>query len=176
MTAALDLPEEGDTLDDGERDRPSGLALFTHRSVVEGNAEDVFRWHERPDAILDLIPARRWVRIESQTGGIQDDGRVRFSIGVGPLRVVWEARHYGYVQGQQFCDEQVRGPFKVWRHTHRIRSIGPNTSLYEDRIEYALPGGRFIQRLTARPLRHLLARAFAARHTIVRARFAHESL
>ena len=156
-------------------DRPSGLALFTHRSVVDGNAEDVFRWHERPDAIFDLIPARRWVRIESQTGGIQEDGRVRFSIGVGPLRVVWEARHYGYLQGQQFSDEQVRGPFKVWRHTHRIQSIGANKSLYEDRIEHALPGGQFIQRLTARPLRHLLARAFARRHTIVRALY-HESL
>lgn len=57
-----------------------------------------------------------------------------------------------------------------------IRSIGANKSLYEDRIEYALPGSPFIQRLTARPLRHLLARAFARRHTIVRARFAHESL
>ncbi len=152
-------------------DRPSGRSLFTHRSVVDGNADDVFRWHERPEALMDLSPFRRWLRIEHRTGDLHDGGSVTFSIGVGPLRMLWEARHYGYVGGKQFCDEQVRGPFKVWRHTHRIEAIGPHQSLYEDRVEYAVPGGRLMQRLTARPIRRLLAGLFARRHTIVHARF-----
>ena len=153
-------------------DRPSGISLFTHRSVVNGSADAVFRWHERPEAILDLIPLRRWVRIESQTGGLRDDGRITFSIGAGPLRVLWVARHYGYVRGRQFCDEQVRGPFKIWRHTHRVEAIGANQSLYEDRIEYALPGGRWLQALAARLLTPVLTKSFARRHDIVRARIA----
>ena len=74
-------------------DRPTGVSLFTHRSVINGNADELFRWHERPDAILDLVPLRRFVRIEEQTGGLQDDGRVKFSVGAGPLRFWWEARH-----------------------------------------------------------------------------------
>jgi len=151
-------------------ERPSGISLFTHRSVVNVSADALFRWHERPEAILDLIPLRPFVRIESQTGGLRDDGSVKFSIGVGPLRVWWEARHYGYVPGRQFCDEQVRGPFTLWRHTHRIEAIGENQSLYEDRIEYALPGGRWVQRLTGRLLTPLLAWMFARRHDIVRAK------
>ncbi len=150
-------------------DRPSGVSVFTHRSVVNGSADAVFRWHERPEAILDLIPLRRWIRIESQRGGLRDDGCVTFSIGAGPLRVLWEARHYGYLRGRQFCDEQVRGPFKIWRHMHRVEAIGANQSLYEDRIEYALPGGRWVQRLAARLLTPLLARSFARRHDIVNA-------
>ncbi len=152
-------------------DRPSDLSLFTHRSVVDGSADEVFRWHERPEALLDLTPSRRWVRIESRSGGLRDGGRVKFSIGAGPLRMFWEARHYGYVCGKEFCDEQVRGPFKIWRHTHRIQSIGANKSLYEDRVEYALPGGRLVQRLTERTVRRLLSRLFARRHTIVHASF-----
>jgi uncharacterized protein YbjT (DUF2867 family)/ligand-binding SRPBCC domain-containing protein len=155
-------------------DRPSGVSLFTYRSLVNANAETLFRWHERPEAILDLIPFPRLVRIESQTGGVRDDGRVKFSIGAGPLRLWWEARHYGYVRGQQFCDEQVRGPFKLWRHTHRIEATGENQSLYEDRIEYALPGGRWMQRLMGPLLMPFLARAFARRHEIVRVRVAGE--
>ena len=83
----------------------------------------------------------------------------------------WEARHYGYVRGKQFCDEQVRGPFKIWRHTHRIEALGPNQSLYEDRVEYAIPGGRLMQRLSAWLIRRALASLFARRHTIVHARF-----
>ncbi|MSO57236.1 MAG: DUF2867 domain-containing protein [Acidobacteria bacterium] len=153
-------------------DRPSGLSIFTHRSVVEASAERVFRWHERPEALLDLTPSRRWVRIERRSGGLRDGGSVTFSMGIGPLRMAWEARHFGYIRGRQFCDEQLRGPFKVWRHTHRTEAIGTNQTLYEDRVEYAVPGGRLVQRLTARPIRHLLAWLFAQRHNIVRASIA----
>ncbi|MSO31135.1 MAG: hypothetical protein EXQ48_09410, partial [Acidobacteria bacterium] len=150
-------------------DPPSAPAVFAYRSIVPGRAADVFRWHERPEALLDLIPSRRLVRIESRTGGLENGGTIFFSIGLGPVRVRWRARHYGYIRGRQFCDEQVSGPFKLWRHTHRIEPVGTAQSLYEDRVEYAVPGGRLAQRLTEPVLRRLLARAFAQRHRIVRA-------
>ena len=28
-------------------------AVFVHQSIVPASAGDVFRWHERPDALLD---------------------------------------------------------------------------------------------------------------------------
>jgi ligand-binding SRPBCC domain-containing protein len=84
----------------------------------------------------------------------------------------WEARHYGYVRGRQFCDEQVRGPFKSWRHTHHFEPIGDRQTLYLDQIEWTLPGGRFVNRLAGMVLPHLLARAFAMRHAVVHASFA----
>jgi uncharacterized protein len=151
------------------------VAVFTHRSVIEAGADDVFRWHERPDALLELSPHRRWARIENRTGGLCDGGRVTFSIGAGPLRIFWEARHYGYIPGRQFCDEQVRGPFKIWRHTHRFEAIGPKQTLYEDRVEFAMPGGRLAHQMLAPPVKRLLASLFEWRHSIVRSRFqAHE--
>jgi ligand-binding SRPBCC domain-containing protein len=148
--------------------RMPGVSIFVHRSVVPAAASEVFMWHERPQALLDLALSRRWVRVDSRTGSVRDGDRVTFSIGVGRLRVVWEASHYGYIGGEQFCDEQVRGPFRTWRHTHRIEAIGTRQTLYEDRIEYALPGGRLVHRLLDGLVQRLLARAFARRHEIVR--------
>ena len=146
-------------------------AVFVFRSIVLGWAGDVFRWHERPDALLDLAPLRRWMRIERREGGLRDGARITFSFGAGPLRLRWEARHYGYVNGTQFCDEQVRGPFRVWRHRHRVVPVGAGQTWYEDRVEYAVPGGPLAQRL-ARPLVGLLlSRLFARRHQIVRQAF-----
>ena len=147
------------------------VALFAYRSTIPASAVDVFKWHERPEALLDLIPGRRWVRIEEQVGGLRDGGRVIFSIGAGPLRVRWEARHFGYIENTQFCDEQLRGPFALWRHTHRIESIGSEQCAYEDRVEYAVPGGAIVNRLVAPFLRRLLAISFAQRHKIVRDSF-----
>jgi uncharacterized protein YbjT (DUF2867 family)/ligand-binding SRPBCC domain-containing protein len=154
-------------------DAPSCLGVFTYRSVVPGPAADVFRWHERPEALLDLGPSGRFVRIEHQAGGVQDGGRVTLSIGLGPLRLRWESLHFGYVRGTQFNDEQIRGPFTTWRHTHRVSPISHEQSLYEDRIEYAVPGGPLAQRLAQPLLQPLLARLFARRHAVVRASFAH---
>jgi hypothetical protein len=135
----------------------------------------VFRWHERPEALRALLPSSRLVRIERQSGGVEDGACVVFSVGVGRLRMRWEARHYGYLRDRQFCDEQVRGPFRSWRHRHRFEPIGTEQSLYEDRVEYAVPGGRLAQRLAAPVLRFLLTRAFARRHRIVRAAVAPSS-
>ena len=50
---------------------------------------------------------------------------------------------------------------------HRMESIGTGQILYEDRVEYAVPGGRLAQRLAAPVLRPLLTRALAQRHRVV---------
>jgi ligand-binding SRPBCC domain-containing protein len=152
-------------------DHSPDVAVVVHRSVIPGTAADVFRWHERPEALLDLIPPGGWVRIERRIGGLRDGGRVTLSIGIGPLRIHWESLHYGYLRGTQFCDEQVRGPFTTWRHTHRVEALGTSQSLYEDRIEYALPGGSLVRQFSDGVVRRLVTRMLRRRHQIVHASF-----
>jgi ligand-binding SRPBCC domain-containing protein len=146
------------------------LDLFVYRSIVPARAADVFRWHERPEALTALLPHTSLLRIEERVGGVRDGGRVTFSVGIGPLRLRWQARHFGFVPDVQFCDEQVRGPFAFWRHTHRVQPIADDRTLYEDRVEYAVPGGRWINALAAPLVRRVLARSFAVRHRVVRER------
>jgi ligand-binding SRPBCC domain-containing protein len=141
--------------------------VFRHRSIVDAPRARVFRWHERPGALLDLMPLRRGVRIEQQAGGLHDGGRVTIALGAGPFRMRWEARHFGFIQDEQFCDEQLKGPFALWRHTHRFEATAPNQTSYEDRVEYELPGGAIINRLCAPILRRFLTRMFEWRHQVV---------
>jgi uncharacterized protein len=141
--------------------------LFKHRSIVAAPRALVFRWHERPEALLDLMPLHRWVRIEQQVGGVRDGGRVTIVTGAGPFCLRWEARHFGFIQDQQFCDEQLRGPFALWRHTHRFEAMGPDQTVYEDRVEYKLPGGTIVNWLSAPVVQRLLTRMFEWRHQVV---------
>ena len=147
---------------------PSGLTRFTFSSIIDAPAAEVFRWHEQQGALAALTPAAL-VRIEQQEGGIRDGARVTVSIGLGPVRARWTMRHHGYVQGRRFCDEQVRGPFAVWRHAHLFEPIGPSQTLYEDRLEFAVARRSALNRLAAAVLRPVLMLAFAHRHRIVRA-------
>ena len=144
------------------------MSVFCYRSIVAAPASAVFRWHERPDAIEQLLPSRL-VRVVHRSGGIRDGGRVVLALGVGPLSLRWDARHFGYVRGRQFCDEQLSGPFSLWRHIHRVEPVGASHSVYEDRVEYALPGGWLVNWAAGVVMRPLLRMSFARRHAVVRA-------
>jgi lipocalin/uncharacterized protein YbjT (DUF2867 family)/ligand-binding SRPBCC domain-containing protein len=146
---------------------PGALSRFTYSSIIGAPTADVFRWHEQPGALAALTPAAL-VRIEQRNGGIRDDGRVTVSIGLGRARLRWSMRHYGYADGRRFCDEQVAGPFAVWRHVHLFESLGSSQTLYEDRIEFAVARRPALNRLAAAVLRPLLQIAFAHRHRVVR--------
>ena len=53
-----------------------------------------------------------------------------------PLR--WQARILRWEPPTGFADEQVRGPFRLWEHTHRFYEEGGET-IIEDVVRYGLP-------------------------------------
>lgn len=78
------------------------------------------------------------------------DGRRHGSIELGET-VTWRARHFRLWWSLtsritmvdhpvQFVDEQVRGPFRSFRHLHRFESIGDRTRMI-DQWEHVAPFG-----------------------------------
>ncbi|HYN01302.1 MAG TPA: TIGR01777 family oxidoreductase [Vicinamibacteria bacterium] len=138
---------------------------FVRRTRLEATAEEAFRWHARPGAFERLNPPWDPAVVESRSGGIEDEG-ARVVLRVGPLRQRWVAEHHGAVPGHEFHDRQVRGPFALWEHAHRVIPEGPNACTLEDRIEYALPAGAAGDLVAGRAVRALLDRMFAYRHRV----------
>jgi uncharacterized protein (TIGR01777 family) len=93
-------------------------ATFT--ADIAASARDVFAWYSRPGALERLVPPWEDVRVLERSGGLEDRAQTVISLRKGPLRVRWTALHSDYVEGRQFVDEQVEGPFAVWRHMHRF--------------------------------------------------------
>jgi ligand-binding SRPBCC domain-containing protein len=61
-----------------------------------------------------------------------------------PLRMQWDAYITGFRWNDFFCDEQRRGPFRYFRHCHRIREElreGVSGTVISDAVEYELPLG-----------------------------------
>jgi ligand-binding SRPBCC domain-containing protein len=53
-----------------------------------------------------------------------------------PLR--WKSRIRSWQPPTGFVDEQVRGPYRLWEHTHRFYGEGDET-IMEDIVRYGLP-------------------------------------
>ncbi len=145
---------------------PVSGELFVRRSRIAAPAAEVFRWHARPGAFERLTPPWERVAVVEKTGGIEDGARAVLRMGAGPFAVRWVAEHHDYVEGAQFRDVQVSGPFARWEHTHRVAPDGPSACYLEDCIEYALPFGALGALFGGGLVRRRLARTFGYRHRV----------
>jgi len=131
------------------------------------SAKDLFAWHDRPGAFQRLVPPWAPVRLESFEG-IREGDRAVIRLGPRPLSIEWVAEHHDVIEGEQFCDRQVSGPFSHWDHTHRMEAIDGATSRLVDEIEYALPAGPIGRQVGEWFAEPELERQFAYRHRITR--------
>ncbi|NIR50630.1 TIGR01777 family protein, partial [candidate division KSB1 bacterium] len=139
---------------------------FRYRSRIEASAEKVFDWHSRPGAFERLKPPWEKVEVVERHGTIKDGDRIVIKTKIGPFAKQWEAVHCDYIEGRQFCDILVKGPFAKWEHTHRFEPDGASACYLEDEIRYDLPFG-FLGNLLGKSFTiNKLNRMFAYRHQV----------
>ena len=140
------------------------MARFERSIVIDAPVDEVFRFHERPDALALLSPAFPPVLMTARTGnGIDAGSRVELRVGL----VRWVALHTTYEKNRLFVDEQIQGPFAKWLHRHEFEAVGSKTRL-TDRIEYELRGGPLVNLLFGWAVRLALQSMFSHRHRMTR--------
>lgn len=140
------------------------MTRFTRDLDLPVPAPDAFAWHARPGAFERLTPPWERIDVVAREGTIHDGDRLVMKVRKGPVRLTWEALHKDFVPGEQFVDEQVRGPFAAWVHTHRVRQREAGGSVLTDTIDYRLPLGALGRLAFGRATRRMLDRMFAYRH------------
>ena len=65
-----------------------------------------------------------------------------------PLRLA--DRITGWEPPHEFVDEQLRGPYRLWRHLPHVRADGDGGTIARDRVEYRIRGGAGLQALAQR--------------------------
>jgi len=136
-------------------------------TTLDASPEAVFDWHARPGAFERLVPPWAPVRLE-RVDGIGEGDRAVLRLGPGPPALRWVAEHHDVIEGRQFCDRQVQGPFAHWDHTHRFEPIEEGGCRLVDRIEYALPAGGLGAAAASVLVEPELRRQFAYRHRVTR--------
>jgi ligand-binding SRPBCC domain-containing protein len=117
------------------------MASFELRTEIAAPLQRVFDLSRSIDVHLDSMSRSRERAVAGVTSGL---------IGLGE-QVTWRARHFGIPftmtskiiemePPNYFVDEQVRGPFRRFRHEHRFTHDGLMTVMV-DTIEFSSPLG-----------------------------------
>ena len=137
---------------------------FVLRTRLNHAVSDVFAWHMRPGALYRLIPPWEKVTIERREGTPSTGGRVALRVRRGAAEIRFEVRHTDFEQDRFFRDEQVRGPFTRWVHTHRFEPEDDGGCTVEDHVDWELPMGAAGRLLGGLTVEAELERFFGFRH------------
>jgi ligand-binding SRPBCC domain-containing protein len=124
--------------------------LFKSELVVPRERAEVFEFFSNAENLEALTPP--WVRFRILTEcpitmrkGCLIDYRLR----VRGIPVRWRTEITTWEPPFRFVDEQQRGPYRCWIHEHMFEEH-PDGTLVIDRVNYAVWGGRIIDRLFVR--------------------------
>jgi ligand-binding SRPBCC domain-containing protein len=79
---------------------------------------------------------------------------IRYRLRVRGMPVGWLTAIREWDPPHRFVDEQVRGPYALWHHTHTFERDGEDATIMRDEVRYALPLG---------PLGEIARRLFVGR-------------
>lgn len=143
--------------------------LLTAGVVVPRPIEEVFAFFAAAANLERLTPGFLSFKIltpppvELRAGALID---YRLRLHGVPIR--WRTLISAWEPPHRFVDEQVRGPYRLWRHEHTFEAV-PGGTLCRDRVEYAHWGGSIGERWLVRPR---LERIFAFRRAAMLGVFA----
>jgi len=152
-----------------QRDSPTGVQRFQMESRIAAPPEMVFRFHESPDALTQLIPPWEKMRVAEASGSLRPGSLVVLKGRVaGIIPVKWVALHTEYEPPHLFVDRQESGPFAYWLHHHRFIDDGAGGTLLRDEVDYQLPLGPIGQLFGGGFVRAKLDKMFRFRHEVTK--------
>jgi ligand-binding SRPBCC domain-containing protein len=95
---------------------------------------------------------------------------IEYRLKLHGLRLRWRTRIDAWEPGERFVDRQLKGPYRLWHHTHTFEPDGEDT-LMRDVVRYALPLGPLGEVARGALVRRDLDRIFDFRHAEIARRF-----
>lgn len=142
-------------------------AILERVQIVPRPRAEVFAFFEDAMNLERITPPFLRFRVLTPAPIAMAEGALidyRLSLFGVPLR--WRTRIESYVPGESFVDVQLRGPYRLWRHTHTFEDVPGGTKM-TDRVEYEIPLGPLGAAARAIFVRRTLDRIFDYRRDVI---------
>ena len=131
----------------------------------------VFDFFSRPENLQAITPP--WLQFSILTPGpiqMKPGATIAYTLRVRGIPFSWITEIEEWNPPYGFLDVQVKGPYRLWRHTHRFSEYEGGT-LIADVVQYALPFGPLGRLMHRIQVAADLSRIFDYRSECIRVRF-----
>jgi uncharacterized protein (TIGR01777 family) len=107
-------------------------------------------------------PFLRFRVLDTSPESVENGTVIRYRLRLHGIPISWRSRIEEWTPNRAFVDRQIRGPYRLWHHTHEFEECCGGT-LVRDRVRYRLPFGALGQLLAGKFVRRDLDTIFAHR-------------
>ena len=111
-----------------------------HEQWVSRPLEQVFQFFSAAQNLEQLTPPFLKFHITRTPPRIEAGAQIEYKLRVHGFPIRWLTIIDKWEPPFLFVDVQAKGPYKLWHHTHRFRSVNGGSSI-EDHVRYSLPFG-----------------------------------
>jgi ligand-binding SRPBCC domain-containing protein len=123
--------------------------------VVDAPVDEAWLFYCEPRNLEAITPPWLRFRIVDVASDLEVGALIRYRLRLFGIPIRWLTQIRVWQPPRTFVDAQLRGPYLLWEHTHRLTPLGSRTEIH-DHVSYRVPGGRLANVL----VRRLLASIF----------------
>jgi uncharacterized protein (TIGR01777 family) len=130
------------TLDDALKEifPNQGREYILERTMyIPKKSNEVFSFFTNPYNLEQITPPFLNFKVESSTDKeVKQGTKIAYKLKLHGIPLKWLTKIEEFVDAAKFVDNQEKGPYKRWHHTHSFEDLHQGT-LMKDRVLYRLP-------------------------------------
>ena len=145
------------------------VVFFERVTTIPAPRPDVFNFFSAPANLARITPpSLGFTIVKAPDRPLRGEDLIEYRIRVAGVPLKWITRISSWEEGIAFSDEQLRGPYKQWLHTHSFASVDEHTTLMRDFVVYELPFGKLGRIAGSFFVRRQLRSIFDFREKVIR--------
>ncbi len=113
---------------------------IVRKTIIKKPLEEVFQFFSKAENLNLLTPPELEFKIltplpiKMKAGALID-----YRIKLNGIPFNWKTEICEWKENECFVDQQIKGPYRIWHHTHSFRAVEAGTEM-TDEVKYLSPG------------------------------------
>ena len=113
---------------------------IVRKTIIKRPLEEVFQFFSKAENLNLLTPPELEFKILTplpikMKAGVLIDYRIKLN----GIPFNWKTEICEWKENECFVDQQIKGPYRIWHHTHSFRAVEGGTEM-TDEVKYLSPG------------------------------------